>query len=220
MKSKIGFKSFTIFYVVIAIANIIAIAFVPDFFKVTKALIMASLLGFYAFEVIHQSKALILGMIAALLGDAFLLFETQEFFMIGMMAFLVMQICYTYRFSGDRRPDYLVVPYIPIVFVLIALSTVWTMKHNLNSLFIPILVYSLAIALMASFAYWRKSSIAGYGSVYMGAILFMISDFVLALNKFHVDIPKDRYIVMITYMLAQYMIITGLVRQEKRFVKR
>jgi len=42
-----------------------------------------------------------------------------------------------------------------------------------------------------------------------GALLFFISDTVLALNKFVAPIPNGRVIVMITYHLGQILIAMG-----------
>jgi len=47
-----------------------------------------------------------------------------------------------------------------------------------------------------------------------GAILFVISDGVIAVNKFAFEVPGERILVMSTYIAAQYLIIRGLLEHE------
>lgn len=45
-----------------------------------------------------------------------------------------------------------------------------------------------------------------------GAVFFIISDSVLAINKFYLSFSGAAWIIMITYVLAQWLITEGLVR--------
>jgi uncharacterized membrane protein YhhN len=49
--------------------------------------------------------------------------------------------------------------------------------------------------------------------VFLGSLLFVISDSVIAINKFFQPIPFDGIIVMSTYMAAQFLIVKGLILQ-------
>jgi uncharacterized membrane protein YhhN len=54
----------------------------------------------------------------------------------------------------------------------------------------------------------------------LGAILFILSDSVIALNKFKSDdlnIPMPRLIIMVTYILGQFLIVEGVIKNEKEF---
>lgn len=70
----------------------------------------------------------------------------------------------------------------------------------------PVLVYSIAIAAMVGFGLNQQLS----KHIVTGSILFLISDFTLAFNKFvspNIVLP---YLVMLTYAAAQYFIVKGV----------
>ena len=79
---------------------------------------------------------------------------------------------------------------------------------------IPVIVYMLAILSMSTSAFLRKDkvNILSYGLVFLGAIFFMISDSILALNKFHQPIPWSNISIMVTYAMAQYLIVIGVLK--------
>ena len=56
---------------------------------------------------------------------------------------------------------------------------------------------------------------SSYNLVFIGAIFFMISDSILALNKFYQPIPFSNISIMLTYALAQYLIVLGILKLKK-----
>jgi uncharacterized membrane protein YhhN len=50
--------------------------------------------------------------------------------------------------------------------------------------------------------------------VFGGATLFMISDSLIAINRFLEPLPRVGIWVMITYIAAQYLILTGLLKHR------
>jgi len=82
------------------------------------------------------------------------------------------------------------------------------LKPNLGELLYPVIIYGIAIAifgLVATLNYVTKRTITAL-YLMLGAMLFLISDSMIALNKFHE--PQSIYpvAIMITYVLAQYLI--------------
>ncbi|KXK36730.1 MAG: YhhN-like protein [Bacteroidetes bacterium OLB9] len=76
-------------------------------------------------------------------------------------------------------------------------------------------IYILAITTMVGTAFNRRKNIPWYREVTVGVVLFLISDAVLGLSEFNIiDLPFSSTIVMLTYMIAQYLIVRGMV--EKR----
>ena len=53
-----------------------------------------------------------------------------------------------------------------------------------------------------------------YNSVLIGALFFVISDTVLAINQFVQPFAYAHFIVMLTYGLAQYFIDEGFLKKE------
>lgn len=211
MDSIKAFPKFTVFFVFLMLLEIAGLTVIPTFHMVSKALIMAGLIGFYISEEKRQSNAFLTGLIFALLGDCFLLFSTEQFFMIGLVCFLVMQVCYMTAFNRKRRipknKDYLISGGIAILGILIT-AFLWT---DLGDLKLPVSIYAASIIGMAIYAYLRHPLLRGYSSILVGVVLFILSDSLLAVNKFGGEIPYGQIAVMITYMLAQYFIVTGQV---------
>jgi uncharacterized membrane protein YhhN len=49
--------------------------------------------------------------------------------------------------------------------------------------------------------------------VFIGSVLFVISDSIIAIDKFLVSVPNDRLLIMATYIAAQFLIMKGLLKQ-------
>lgn len=209
MDSIKTFPKFTVFFLALMALEIAGLTVIPTFHIVSKALIMAGLIGFYITTEKRQNNSFLTGLIFALLGDCFLLFETAEFFVIGLSCFLIMQLLYASAFNRKRRipknKDFLVSGGIAI-FGGITLTYLWP---NLGSMKVAVSLYVFAIVSMAIFAYLRHPRLRGYKIVLLGVVLFLISDILLGINRFGLEIKYGQIFVMVTYMLAQYLIVTG-----------
>jgi uncharacterized membrane protein YhhN len=73
--------------------------------------------------------------------------------------------------------------------------------------------------LIAAINRYGKVSRLSFILVLAGAVLFVISDSLIALNKFGFPFVFSGVAVMTTYIAAQYLIVTGVLKQsEKEFV--
>lgn len=87
---------------------------------------------------------------------------------------------------------------------------------RLNELRVPVIIYAsvlVVMVLMALFRYGRTLPFS-FWMVFAGALLFMVSDSLLAINKFLQPIPQAGLAIMVTYITAQYLIVEGLVKHE------
>ena len=71
----------------------------------------------------------------------------------------------------------------------------------------------MSLLLMVLFALNRRGRVSesSFRWVFYGALLFMLSDMLLAYNKFSVPFSYANVAVMITYVLGQYMIVKGCI---------
>ena len=71
---------------------------------------------------------------------------------------------------------------------------------------------------MGVWAHKRRgaTSASSFKLVALGAILFAISDGLIAVNKFAFPIPAERILVMSIYMTAQYLIVQGLIQHMEK----
>lgn len=66
----------------------------------------------------------------------------------------------------------------------------------------------------AIFRYGRTNG-ESFWLVFGGSVLFMVSDSVLAFNKFHSPIPWSGVLIMTTYIAGQFLIVRGLTKHNR-----
>lgn len=178
----------------------------------SKPLIMISLIAYFAIEVRHwnsKAKLFLTALISSLLGDIFLIFDGKSLFIMGLLAFLVMQLIYAYLFYKQKNTNsgkVLMVCAGLLVYAILFNSYTWGRVGDLK---VAVVCYTFAIAIMVLFGLLRDTKLPGYGLVATGVLLFMISDSSLALGKFAGGFPYSNLVVMGTYILAQFCIVLG-----------
>jgi uncharacterized membrane protein YhhN len=204
----------TIFYFALGIINITSgILDIEWLNYLSKPLLMVSLFFFY-FQKVKQNisktdKIMLISLIFSCLGDTFLMFQGKnpQFFLLGLGSFLVAQVSYSFIFYREGKAQYL--KRIPFLIYTVVLVNI--LIHEIPKDFrIPIYVYSLAITLMGIKAMERQTNSKSYRFVLVGAILFIISDSLIAINKFAFNVPLSGICVMATYIAAQYLIVEGV----------
>lgn len=155
------------------------------------------------------------------IGDIFLLFpENANAFSAGLAAFLVAHSCYCINFGRKfnwqnwrRWPIVLaslgIVMYVSLFFNLI--------QDKLAQLQQAVVIYMLLLALMVIMAFWRyaKSSKLSFMATSLGAVCFVFSDSMLALNKFVEYRPLSASLIIISYVLAQFLLTIGCIEASK-----
>jgi len=147
-------------------------------------------------------------------GDVFLMLDGM--FTPGLVSFLVAHIFYITAYqktgaaSGELRPLDV------IKFLLFGAVVMWVLYPRLGDMLIPVLAYMLVLLSMGVWAHKRRGATTAisFTLVSAGAMLFVISDGLIAINKFAFAIPAERMLVMSTYITAQYLIIQGLLKHE------
>jgi uncharacterized membrane protein YhhN len=102
--------------------------------------------------------------------------------------------------------------------VLAGTGLITILYPSLGGLQIPVMIYAVVLMIMVIAAMQRygKTTAASYGRVLSGAILFMISDSMLAINKFLHPFFMASAAIMITYIAAQYFIVQGILAHPTR----
>lgn len=192
---------------------------------VTKPLICTSLIAYLWISTGLKSvfqKLIAAGLFFGWLGDIFLMLPNK--FLFGLAAFLIGHILYVIAFIRQTSPfalsrDKL---YILVAGFLAVYSYYFytILAPSLGVEKYPVIAYIIVIALMGLFSYTRKhqTNISSFLLIFLGALLFIVSDSILAANKFVAYIANSGLMIMCTYMLAQYAITLGTVvdNQEAR----
>lgn len=163
---------------------------------------------------------LMVGMVFALAGDVFLMIRDVDLFAPGLGAFLLMQLCYSRAFwlsirTTEQKPIRQswvkrAVPFILyLVIFLIVLRPAFAQNPALRVLWWPVVVYALCLNTMGLLAVLRQGLVA-YNQVTAGALLFILSDSLIAVDKFLTPVPGATWLIMSTYAAAQYLIIVGM----------
>ncbi|MCU0381487.1 MAG: lysoplasmalogenase [Chitinophagaceae bacterium] len=191
----------------------------------TKPLLMPLLmLGYYLETKPLQffSRLLLAGLFFSWLGDVFLMFDSRSemFFMAGLLSFLTAHVFYIGYFSRIRSQKESFLRKRPVMLLAVmayVVELMYVLWPHLGGMKLPVMVYGIVIGTMLCLALWQYGKIPANAAwlFIAGAIFFVASDSLLAINKFRSPIPLGGLWVMGTYVLAQYLIARGSAAQLK-----
>jgi uncharacterized membrane protein YhhN len=193
----------------------------------TKPMLMIALLMLFLERAGKAASRLkfhiFLALVFSLAGDVLLIFQGQhdQFFMFGLAAFLLAHIFYILYFRGIRKPNRaegsIIKTVASLVAVVYAIGLLWFLFPKLGSMKIPVMVYGATISMMLVSVFFAFVHIRSRFAVFSvaGAILFVVSDSLLAINKFHTPFEASGFLIMLTYGLAQLFIVWGAIRNLK-----
>ncbi len=144
-------------------------------------------------------------------GDVALALRGDRFFVIGLVFFLIAQLFLIATFSRGLNTRKSRLPVI-IALVIYGATMSVVLKPHLGEFMIPVFLYVAVITTMGVFAALRASDSK---LVLYGALFFIVSDSIIALNRFVVSIPASGYLIMITYYSALFLIAYGCVRDVR-----
>jgi uncharacterized membrane protein YhhN len=210
-KIKIAFFVF----VLASILDIVGIIFsIPLLIYIFKPLIIFSLLFLYVFSLPKRIKWYVIALEFSFFGDVLLLFSGELFFMGGLVSFLMAHFLFIkIVISRIKEVNFIkalisVLPFLAVFGLLI-----FTLKDSLNEMLWPVVIYGLTIATFGAVSFLDFLNTKSKKSLLMlfGAVVFMISDSLLAINKFYSPAHILEVFVMITYVLAQYLIFRSMI---------
>lgn len=145
------------------------------------------------------------GLVFSLAGDVFLMVPRDRF-VAGLASFLVAHVLYVAAFAP--RPATFAAPGVLLVLVLCGLGLLRALWDGLGSLRVPVVVYSAALLVMAWQAAERWMGLGTTPALLaaVGAGLFVISDSVLAWERFVRRHRWGQAVVLGTYFAAQWLI--------------
>lgn len=153
--------------------------------------------------------AIIAGLVWSLAGDVFLMLPGDRF-IFGLGSFLVAHLFYTGAFVSDG--GFKASPALLGAYGLYYLLLITMLQPYLGTLTIPVAVYGIALATMGWQAAerWAVRRTGPAAGAALGALLFVVSDSVLALNRFAIPFRAGRLVIMTTYIAAQWLIARSL----------
>lgn len=191
---------------------------------VIKPMIMVWMAGYFYLNLADKRarlvKPVLLAFFFSWLGDVLLLFSGNFFFLSGLVNFLISHLFYISVFSttadGTKLPLLRRNPAWTVPFVIFGISMLWVILPTVATMIKPALIlYTIVILTMAATALNRQGRVpaVSFALVLAGAALFVVSDSMIALNKFSVKFAHAGFWVMLSYISAQLLIMTGLLYQ-------
>ncbi|MCX7893334.1 MAG: lysoplasmalogenase [Burkholderiales bacterium] len=149
--------------------------------------------------------AIVTGLALSLAGDVFLMLPRDRF-VAGLAAFLAAHIAYIVAFAGG-------VPFGTAPLALVALAAVAAvilriLWPGLGRLKAPVVAYVAVIVVMTWIAAARALAVGTGAALHAaaGALLFLASDALLALNRFGHAFRAGRALSLSTYFAGQWLI--------------
>ena len=211
------FKTVTIFFVLYGKEESTSILFC-----LLKCLPIASLVVFVLLhgmsfdECYRYSRRILVGLIFSALGDIFLVWKSSYVnFELGLLSFAIAQAMYARAFGW--RPLKLRAG---LFFLVIGLGVFWYLSSYLTG--VMRYLAPCYITLICTMAWRAVARVEFYHDLWtwtklcgcIGAVFFMVSDLVIAVNMFATPVPCAHQIVMLTYYVAQFGISLSVVDSQ------
>lgn len=216
--------TFSIVFWLLSLADIIAIISNSSLLHyIVKPLLVPVLIASLFLTVTNVAGRIFIttGLFFSWMGDIFLLFESSHklFFIFGLVCFLTTHVLYITYFLRIRSVNVSLLKKQPVLLLLIigyGTALVWFLLPHLGDLKIPVMVYATVICtmLLCSLHAYLKLNRAAANAYLLGAAAFVLSDSLLAINKFYQPFAYAGVGIMLTYCAAQFFIVRGFVKQD------
>ncbi len=218
-------------FAIFSLLNIIGelVEYIPLIF-ITKPMLMILLSLWFYLETKENptrfARYILGGFVFSIFGDTFLMFIEngaggEIFFLLGLGSFLITHLFYVAAFLEYQKTEigfiaqnkWLFLPF--AAFLLMNTAFLWDgIPMDMK---IPVVIYSSAIVAMTMSCLNLKTKTlkTSFQILFSGVLLFLISDTLIGINKFHTKLSYARIMIMIPYLLGQYLIAKGAIRLWK-----
>lgn len=212
-------SNWQILYAIVSLTVCVAILFgQTTLYLAAKPFLMITLLLYF----VSASKGypewrnmVMLALVFSWGGDVLLIWN--DLFLVGLGSFLIAHIFYIIAYQKTGAAQGTLTRIDVAKLGIIGAVMIGILLPHLGSLLIPVVVYTMVLLLMGLWAHKRRgaTSSLSFRLVSSGALLFVFSDAVIAINRFVVELHAERILVMSTYIVAQYLIVHGLLQHDK-----
>jgi len=197
---------FTVFFV-FALLFTATLGFLPypcAFIVKTIPIVSLSILAFIAIRG-TRGRIIGIGLLFSAAGDLLLELDGIRYFVPGLGAFLVAHLFYIAAFAkklifSTRRSLSCG------AIILYGLVIAYLLYPTLGEMLIPVAVYLFVILAMGLSAVLGRVNSPW---VVAGTLCFLVSDSILAVNRFWIPVVFSGFWIMSTYYAAQFMIVYG-----------
>lgn len=225
-------KNLLLLYGLLSIIEIATEYFGADILRYLVKPTLMIVLAFYFYQeskpdISSFAKKILAALVFSWGGDVFLMFP--DYFLPGLISFLIAHVFYIFAFTenvhrASERRSTVNILLLALPFLFFSSVLFSFLISDLGEMMMPVGVYTSVITVMGISAAIRPQNVGkqSYVMVLAGAVIFMLSDSTIALNKFmyNGELPYARIVIMVTYLLAQYLIVEGclnfIISQRKK----
>lgn len=180
-------------------------------FKPATMIFIIAILWFYGKAQNFYLRTILVGLIFSLIGDVLLI--NPQNFVYGLAAFLIAHCCYIAAFAKAGKGSFNLLSLVAFIIGIALLSIIYGGVSD--SLKIPVIIYATAISTMlcTAFNFWLTKKTPQAQFALAGAISFVVSDSILALNKFGYEFFEAKFLILATYFFAQWLIARSTVNE-------
>jgi uncharacterized membrane protein YhhN len=217
----ISVKRLLHFFILLSIVYLGAILFNSATleFYLKPALLLPLIIAAFISTNFKNKIILVAALIFSWIGDTLLLFVFKDamYFIAGLVAFLIAHIFYIILFTKELKRANGKIELGKAGLLLIAIYLIGLLLiliPHLGDLTIPVIIYAVVISTMLYMAYLLSIHLPKPASIYLltGAISFIVSDSILAFNKFYQPLPMSGFLIMATYLYAQWALVRSCIK--------
>ena len=207
----------SILFLAVVILHIIGVLKSESLAFFTKPFLMICLVIIYLVSVKKANFWFVSALFFSFWGDVLLLFK-EQFFVFGLASFLLAHIFYIKITSVFiKKISLQKVLFVSLPFVLFVALFITLIIDDLGEMLLPVIFYAVVISSFGAIAlvnYLQEKSTANLW-LFLGAIIFITSDSLIAINKFYSPNELFQLCIMLTYIVAQYLICKAVIAKNK-----
>ena len=217
-------KNILIYFLIIAACDSLAVVFnlVPLHFILKPLLVPTLIVAILLNSKRSFGSSLILtGLFFSFMGDVFLLIDDRYpfLFIIGLICFLLTHILYCWYFLQTKRTSVSLLklhPYLTLVPLAYTVGLLTILMPTLGDLKIPVIIYAVVLGCMLLCSLYAYNNILPAAAILFtaGALFFVLSDSLLAINKFYYSFKSAGFLIISTYCVAQFLIVKGFIKNN------
>ena len=174
-----------------------------------KPMLMITLFWYYYSNAKKLNKYFVLGLFFSFLGDILLLGTGEMYFVFGLLFFLIAHVFYiimVLKIIQITKPKEFIIAGVPFLLLFLVLMNV--LYAGLGIMKIPVIIYAVTISFfgIVSLILYLQAKTKISLLLLVGVLTFITSDTILALNLFYKKQSFYPLLIMMTYVLAQYLI--------------
>lgn len=217
MKKSTKITIATILFLIVALIDVYAVIKQDKTLEmIFKPLLMTTLAVVYLVSVKKPSFWLLSALFFSFWGDVFLLDKTN-YFVFGLGSFLLAHVIYikiTIDYLEKDLTTKMITSAIP--FIVTFAGILYLTYNNLGEMLLPVIVYGVTISTFGTAALlnYRQDTSTANLWLLLGAIIFIASDSLIALNNFYSSKHLFDVSIIILYIVSQYLIVKAIVAKQ------